>query len=225
MALILNLETATKVCSVSLAKDGVDQITLEINSEKYSHSENINLFIEQVFQKTEFEINMLDAVAISQGPGSYTGLRIGASTAKGIAYALEIPLISVNSLKALAQLCAGIEGYICPMFDARRMEVYSALFDSENKDIKETEAKIIESDSYKEFLDKAKVLFVGPGANKCVDEIKHKNAIFDLDTQVTAKGMIPLSESKFNSNDFEDVAYFEPFYLKDFIAGTPKKLL
>jgi tRNA threonylcarbamoyladenosine biosynthesis protein TsaB len=162
MALILNLETATKSCSVCLARDGKPLAIKEAWSDQYSHAEQLNQFIETVMQEANFSLSDLDAVAVSAGPGSYTGLRIGTSTAKGICYALEIPLISVNSLKALASLSKADEGYICPMFDARRMEVYAAIYDKELNTLMPTAAVVVDDQSFKEFFSQ-KVTFLGPG--------------------------------------------------------------
>jgi len=224
MALILNLETATKTCSVALSKDGALLALKELTSENYSHAEKLNGFIEDVLKEAGFQISQIEAVAVSAGPGSYTGLRIGTSTAKGLCYGLNIPLISVNSLKALANQLNLEEGLICPMFDARRMEVFTAIYSSDLKELKPTNALVVEEDSLSEFESET-ITIVGPGAEKCQEMLKTNNLIFDLEVQVSAKGMISLSEEKFNANDFEDVAYFEPAYLKDFVAGPPKKLL
>jgi tRNA threonylcarbamoyladenosine biosynthesis protein TsaB len=226
MALILNLETATKTCSVVLSMDEEVIAIQEITTEKFSHAEKLNLFIEKVLTDAGKSFKDLDAVAVSAGPGSYTGLRIGASTAKGICFALDIPLISVNSLKALASQAKIENGLLCPMFDARRMEVYMAIYNSALKEIKPTSASVVESiHSFKIDLDKGPIYFFGPGAVKCQDIIVHENAIFDLDVKVSAKGMAILSFQKFKDKEFEDVAYFEPAYLKDFIAGPPKKMI
>ena len=225
MALILNLETATKTCSVALAFNGDIIACQELTTEKFSHAEKLNLFIEDVLKEAEMSLNDIEAVAISAGPGSYTGLRIGVSTAKGLCYALEKPLIAVNSLKALATRTHVETGLICPMFDARRMEVYCALYDRNLQKVRDTDAVVIDENSFCEILDNEKIHFIGPGAEKCKDLITNENAIFDLNVDVSAKGMASLSEAKFNARDFEDVAYFEPTYLKDFIAGKPKKLL
>lgn len=224
MPLILNLETATKSCSVALAENGNILAVKELVSEQFSHAEKLNLFIEDVLKQANRSMKDLSAVAVSAGPGSYTGLRIGSSTAKGICYALDIPLISINSLQALAALVKYAEGLICPMFDARRMEVYSAVYTSELKTVKQTDAVIVDEHSFEDILLEQKVLFLGPGAEKCQELIRHSNADFDLKTEVSAVGMSQLSYAKYLENQFEDVAYFEPAYLKDFIAGTPKKL-
>lgn len=225
MGLILNLETATKTCSVSLAQDGKELATINHTAENYSHAEKLNGIIQEVMEKANRQLADLDAIAVSEGPGSYTGLRIGTSTAKGLCFALDIPLIAVNSLKALAQSKAGADMLICPMFDARRMEVYAAIFDSQMNVLQPTKAIVIDDATFLDFLQKEPVCFIGPGAEKCRSTVVHENAIFDLETAVSASGMIPFTEEKFQQNDLEDLAYFEPFYLKDFIAGKPKKLL
>ncbi len=226
MALILNLETTTKVCSVSLALNGIEIGKKESKTENFSHSENLNNFIVALMQSTAYKLSDLDAIAVSEGPGSYTGLRIGTSTAKGLCFGLDIPLIAISSLAALLHCTANKNtAFYCPMFDAKRMEVYAAIFDTTYHQITAVEAKIIEADAFDEYLKKGKVVFLGPGAEKCKEVIQHTNADFDLQTEVSATGMNTLSFDKFQNNDFEDLAYFEPFYLKDFIAGKPKKLL
>jgi len=225
MALILNLETATKTCSVSLAQNGNEIFTKEITEEHFSHAENLNVFVQDVLKAAGKNLKELDAIAVSEGPGSYTGLRIGASTAKGLCYALDIPLIAVNSLQSLAALAPKKTDLICPLFDAMRMEVYAALFDQSLNEIQKTEAKIIDENSFADLLNEKSILFLGPGALKCQNIISNTNAHFDLTTQVSAKGMCDLSEQKFNEKAFEDIAYFEPFYLKDFVAGEKKNLL
>jgi len=229
MALILNIETATKVCSVTLAEDGIEVLTKEMKSEKFSHSENLNLFIEAIFEETDFKMTDLDAVAVSKGPGSYTGLRIGVSTAKGLCYGLDVPLISVDSLESLAYLAMQNPShfkfdYIIPLFDARRMEVYSAVYSNDLILVEDVKAEVIEFDSYQEFINSGAVLFIGPGAEKCQPNFKEETIVFDLTVEVSAKGMIEISEQKYQRDRIEDVAYFEPFYLKEFIAGMPKKL-
>jgi len=219
MALILSLETSTKVCSVALAENGNLISIKELFDEKYSHAEKLNLFIEDVLQQANKKFSDLDAVAVSEGPGSYTGLRIGTSSAKGLCYALDKPLIAINSLKSLANLVTEKTDVIIPLFDAMRMEVYAAAFDSNLNELEKTSAKIIESNSFENFLSTKKTIFVGPGAAKCVGVINSSNATFDLNLQVSSRGMISLAEQKFNQNQFVDTAYFEPFYLKDFIVG------
>ncbi len=224
MALILNIETATKVCAVTLAKDGSVILTKSIKSEKYSHSENLNFFIQAIFNETEFTMSQLEAVAVSEGPGSYTGLRIGVSTAKGLCYALDIPLIAINSLKALANQVKGNYTNIIPLFDARRMEVYSAVFDAELNEKQPVDAVVVDESSYADYIANGSTLFLGPGAEKCQSVWRHPNVNFDLETEVSSEGMVTLSEIKYSSQEFEDVAYFEPYYLKAFIAGKPKKM-
>ena len=226
MALILSIETATKVCSVALAIDSKLVMVRESKTEHFSHSENLTIFIESLFSEVDFNLGDLDAIAISMGPGSYTGLRIGVSTVKGLAYGLSVPVIGIGSLEALSALSIHKGQYLlCPMFDARRMEVYSAVFDQANIMVEAVEAKVIEPDAFQNFLADQAVVFLGPGAEKCQSAITHPNAIFELETEVSARGMIALAEEKYRLKQFENLAYFEPFYLKDFIAGKPKKLL
>ena len=223
MALILNLETATKNCSVSISENGEIISLKEINTGGYSHSELLHSFIEDVLKESNFKLSDLDAVAVSKGPGSYTGLRIGVSTAKGLCFGNDIPLISIPTLESMATSQKDIDYTLVPMLDARRMEVYSCIYNSSLQEVRKTEAEIIYDNSYSEFLEKGKVLFFGDGAEKCKDIIKHKNAEFVDDIFPSAKDMGVLSEEKFNKSDFEDTAYFEPFYLKDFIATKSLK--
>jgi len=171
-------------------------------------------------------MNRLDAVSVSKGPGSYTGLRIGVSAAKGLCFALDKPLIAIDTLEILAH-AANAENYafIVPMIDARRMEVYSAVFDQHYQKIRETEAEIIQADSYKAYLSKGRVLFLGDGAGKCAALLQHANAVFLPDLFPSANEMAPLSEARFLESGFENVAYFEPYYLKDFIAIRPRDFL
>lgn len=229
MALILNLETATTVCSVSIANDGHLLAFKEINGD-YSHAENLTLFIEDVMLQTGKKLQDVDAIAVSKGPGSYTGLRIGVSTAKGLCYSLNKPLIAINTLSALAN--AQVWDYndkdsgpvlFCPMLDARRMEVYCAFFDAKNQEIKPTSAEIIDEQSFSELLEKNVIYFFGDGASKCKEVLStNKNALFIDGIVPSALNMILLSEQAFVNKNFEDVAYFEPFYLKDFVAGKKK---
>lgn len=223
MALILNIETATKTCSVSLAEDGRILTTKELTEANFSHAEKLHPFITAVLTNANVKVTDLNAIAVSKGPGSYTGLRIGVSAAKGLCFANNIPLISVETLQSMANGITKNEGFIIPMIDARRMEVYSAVFDAGCSQIRDTKAEIITSDSFSEFLQKNKVHFLGSGANKCKEVINHKNAIFIDDFSMTAENMIHLSYTKFQNQEFEDVAYFEPYYLKDFIATVEKK--
>jgi len=220
MPLILLLETSTKSCSVALAKGNqIINLQEEVNK-KYSHAEKLNIFITNLFKNIEFTIGDLKAIAVSKGPGSYTGLRIGVSTAKGLCYALDIPLISVSTLKAMAFGMAQKEksDLYCPMIDARRMEVYNAFYNSTNKEIRGIQADIIEACSYQNELDK-KVLFFGDGAEKCKQMIQHPNARFIDGIFPSSKDMLEIANEKFTEKIFEDVVYFEPFYLKDFVAG------
>jgi len=229
MALILNIETATKVCSVALGKDGFLLASKQVNEENYSHAENLTPFIEDVLKENGTNLNELDAIAVSKGPGSYTGLRIGVSTAKGLAFGLNKPLIAVDTLKAIAsgfQEKSKIEkGLIAPMIDARRMEVYSAIYDQGLDEVKKLSADVIDESSYAKLLAENKIFFCGDGAGKCKSIILSDNAIFINDVHASAVSMIGLSETAYIANDFVDVAYFEPYYLKDFIATTPKKLI
>lgn len=236
MAYILHLETSTKVCSVALSCDGELVACHEEASVSYSHSRLLTVFIERVMKEANLNMTMLSAVAVSMGPGSYTGLRIGVSTAKGLCYGLDIPLIAVSTLHAMAIHCkdtlcqrkdivppASLEAIYCPMIDARRMEVYTGLFNHHTlKPINDIEAVIIEPDSFSEILDEHKVLFFGDGAAKCAGVITRNNAIFIDDINPSAKGMIAPATAKYIEGAFEDLAYFEPFYLKDFVAGKPK---
>lgn len=227
MAKILNIETSTRACSVALAIDG-KVVTLEEAFERNSHAENITIFSENVVKQAGLSFGDLDAVAVSKGPGSYTGLRIGVSTAKGFCYSLSKPLLAINTLKALAfGMISKTENpadhFFCPMIDARRMEVYSAIFDSELNLIRETQAEIIDENSFVDLLNSKKVVFAGDGAEKCEGVFgENSNAIFITDLQTSSQFLAPLSEKEFQQKNFEDVAYFEPFYLKDFVAGIPR---
>ena len=227
MGLILNIETSTTVCSVNIAENGIKLIGKETN-EQNAHSKVLTSFIEELFKEINFQIKDIDAVAISKGPGSYTGLRIGVSVAKGIAYGSGIPLISVSTLQNMAwgakSLSANEQGVLyAPMIDARRMEVYTQLFDNKINHINEISAKIIDDQSFYKELESHKIYFFGDGAAKCKTAIKHKNALFIDNLNPSADFMISYSEQAFQDNKFEDVAYFEPFYLKDFVATIPKK--
>lgn len=221
MAIILNLETSTKNCSVSIAKDGIQLCLVEESEENFAHGEKLNQFVDWCIDGAEINIKDLDAVSVSKGPGSYTGLRIGVSSAKGYAYGLDIPLLAVNTLEILveSQKNKGFD-IIIPMLDARRMEVYTAIFDNNGKQITETEAKVIDETSFLELQGK-KIVFIGDGAEKCKEVLVHLNATF-IQEYPSAKNMIAISEDKFNQKLVEDVAYFEPYYLKDFIAGKKK---
>jgi tRNA threonylcarbamoyladenosine biosynthesis protein TsaB len=220
---ILNIETATKNCSVSVSKDGKMVALQELNDGKYSHAEKLHEFIKNVMEKANIEFKDLKAVAVSKGPGSYTGLRIGVSAAKGICFSLDIPLIATSTLQALAISITNNDGIKIPLLDARRMEVYSAVFSNKNMEIREVEAEIIDKTSFNEYLIEGKVYFLGDGASKCKEVITHENAIFLEDKFPSANEMAKLSFEKYKINNFENVAYFEPFYLKDFLVTIPKK--
>ncbi len=222
MAYILNIETATKNCSVAIAKDGKTIICKEVSNLSYSHAEKLHAFIEEVLLKSNINYKELSAIAVSQGPGSYTGLRIGVSAAKGLCFALTIPLISVDTLAVLAKQLSVADGVIVPMIDARRMEVYSAVFDSNHKKIRAIEAEIITEDSFQDL--KEMVYFVGDCAEKCQTVLTKDNFNFKDDIVFpSAKEMSSLSFEKYLQENFENVAYFEPFYLKDFLVTTSKK--
>lgn len=226
MPLILNIETGTEVCSVALAKNG-ELLSLVENNEGMEHGRLLSPFIEKILMEQNITTNDLDAVAVSEGPGSYTGLRIGVATAKGICYGADKPLIAINSLQSLTMLAVEHKldvDLLCPMIDARRMEVYTALFDINGNFTSEVIAEIIDENSYSDLLKDKKIAFFGNGAEKCRTFIKSPNALF-VDIKHSAKGMIALSNDKFKRNDFVDTAYFEPFYLKDFVVTTSKKRL
>ncbi len=223
MALILSIETATTNCSVSLSEKGETLLLKEDYNTNYSHAERLHVFIEETLKEANIERSQLDAIAVSKGPGSYTGLRIGVSAAKGLCFALSIPLISISTLEALANQVKVDNGLIVPMLDARRMEVYSAIFSSESKPLRATEAQILEENSFAEHLAIEKVYFIGNGVEKTKTLIKHENAFFIEGKLPSANEMGALAYEKFKKNDIEDVAYFEPYYLKDFVALKPKQ--
>ena len=222
MEYILNIETATKNCSVALAKGGKTIVCKEIAEEGYSHAERLHVFIEEIIKEAGITLNDLSAIAVSQGPGSYTGLRIGVSAAKGLCYALDIPLIAVDTLQALASQVAISNGLIIPMIDARRMEVYSAVFAPNLERKREVLAEIITESSFENLQET--LYFVGDCAEKCKSVLTKENYIFlDKIVYPSAKEMSAISFEKFKINDTVDVAYFEPYYLKDFMITTSKK--
>jgi tRNA threonylcarbamoyladenosine biosynthesis protein TsaB len=223
MALILGIETATKNCSVALFKDGIVIAEKEHISDGYTHAEQLTLFIQEVIDLANISFKKVEAVALSLGPGSYTGLRIGTSTAKGLCYALDIPLIAISTLKAMAFVVAKNEksAIYCPMIDARRMEVFSALYDENNKQVRGIQADVVDENTYAEFLVN-EIIFFGDGSLKCQEILNHKNAKFIEGIYPSAKNLGILAKAKFENKDFEDVAYFEPYYLKDFVAGKKK---
>lgn len=222
LSYILNIETATKNCSVALAKEGKTIFYKEIAEEGYSHAERLHVFIEEIIKEVGITLQDLSAVAVSQGPGSYTGLRIGVSAAKGLCYALNIPLIAIDTVQALASQVTISNGLIIPMIDARRMEVYSAVFAPNLEQKREVLAEIITENSFENLQET--LYFVGDCAEKCKLVLTKENYIF-LDEIVypSAKEMSFLSFEKFKKSDTVDVAYFEPYYLKDFMITTPKK--
>ena len=222
MALVLNIETATTNCSVSLSKDGETLVLKEDNSLGYSHAETLHLFIDEVFKTARVTPSEIDAVAVSKGPGSYTGLRIGVSSAKGLSFALNKPLIAISTLESLAHQVKNKDGFIVPMLDARRMEVYSAIYNSNLELHREIQAEILTEESYSELLKTNKVYFIGNGVEKTKALIQHPNAIFIEGKLPSANEMSLLAEIKHKKSDTEDVAYFEPYYLKDFVALKKK---
>jgi len=222
LSFILNIETATKNCSVSIAKDGQTIACSELADEGYSHAEKLHVFIEDVIAKAGISAQDLKAVAVSQGPGSYTGLRIGVSAAKGLCYALNIPLIAVDTMQTLASQAGVTDGKIIPMLDARRMEVYSAVFNSDLTLEREIKAEIIDENSFQEYTDK--LYFVGDCADKCKPVLTKDNFEFLENIKYpSAQAMSKISFDKYQKSDTVDVAYFEPYYLKDFMIAPPKK--
>ena len=228
MPRFLAIETATPVCSVALIEEN-KVISLKESSESNAHSKVLTVFIQEIMETFEMDVRDLDAIVVSKGPGSYTGLRIGVSSAKGLCYAGDIPLISINTLQSMAygvvlnsEVKYSDTALLCPMIDARRMEVYSALYDVNGNKIRETKAEIIEESSFQDYLEKGEVYFFGDGAEKCKEMITHANARFIEEFSVSAAHMALQINQKFQQSQFEDVAYFEPFYLKDFIAGVSK---
>ena len=230
MSCILNIETSTNVCSVALSQDGVC-LYEDVNMEGPSHAQVLAGYVKNAVSFADSHAIPIDAIAISKGPGSYTGLRIGVSEAKGVAYGRDAKLLSVPTLKLLTvPILLGHEelpedALLCPMIDARRMEVYCALYDRALNEVVQTQARVIDSDSFKDYLDKQPIYFMGNGADKCVETIQHPNAHFIKNMVPRAKNMIPLAEMAMAKEQFEDVAYFEPFYLKEFVATKSKKLL
>ncbi len=221
--MILSLETATKVCAVALHNNGnlIAETHLAIEQ---SHSSSLTVLIEEVLKQASVNRQDLQAVAVSAGPGSYTGLRIGVAVSKGLCFALQIPLLSVNTLEALAwqvlQSRQAEADLFCPMLDARRMEVYCAVFDKQRHTISPTEAKIIDQESFLTILDTHKIMFFGDGAMKCQPLIPHPNAMFIADILPTAHAVGTLAQLKFQAHAYENLAYFEPFYLKDFVNNS-----
>ncbi|GHT38854.1 tRNA (adenosine(37)-N6)-threonylcarbamoyltransferase complex dimerization subunit type 1 TsaB [Bacteroidia bacterium] len=223
MLCLLTIETSTSACSLALSVDGkpvFDRIELA----GASHAALSGVFASEAVEYARKNHLKLDAVAVSAGPGSYTGLRIGVSEAKGLCYGLDIPLIAIPTLKIMAsQVETPYRASLrCPMIDARRMEVYAAIYDTHFNEIRPVQADIIDDNSYKEYLEKHTVVFFGNGSDKCRPVIQSPNAVFIPDIYPTAQAMIPLAEKAFAQKDFVDTAYFEPFYLKEFQATIAK---
>src|SRR5680860_1247470 len=202
MPTILNLETATTNCSVSVAKDGKLLAIKEHDTPNYSHSEQLHIFIQEVLKDAKLELSDVDAIAVSKGPGSYTGLRIGVSAAKGLCFSLDLPLISVATLTSLANQVEN-EGTIIPMMDARRMEVYTAVFDKDKNQIEDTSAKILDAESYKKYLDEQIVYFIGSGVEKFKKICEHPNARYIEDKLPSSAQMVSLATIKHKKSDFE----------------------
>jgi tRNA threonylcarbamoyladenosine biosynthesis protein TsaB len=220
VSLILNLETATKNCSVSLAEDGIVIVLKEFCDGNFTHAEKLNVFINDVLSNSSKTLQDLDAIAVSKGPGSYTGLRIGVSSAKGLCFALDIPLISVSTLQSLSLQVSYKGGFIIPMLDARRMEVYSAVFDKNNDQIRDIKAEILDTYSFETYLNKGITYFIGDGVTKTKTIIEHPNARYIENKLPSANEMASLSYFDYKNDNFENVAYFEPFYLKDFVTNV-----
>ena len=232
--LILHIETATDICSVALS-EGENLLALRESGAERNHATLLNRFIRECVEEAGRELKDLNAVAVSKGPGSYTGLRIGVSTAKGLAYALQVPLLSCLTLENMAHAAMTLENYgslagqygpeilLCPMLDARRMEVYSAIYTPSFKLVRQVSAEIIDQNSFKDFLDRGPLIFFGNGSPKCKEVIQHPGALFMEGVQPSAAAMTGPVLEKYRASEFEDVAYFEPFYLKDFVATIPRK--
>lgn len=229
MSCILHIETSTEVCSVAVSQDGASIFSKE-DFNGPSHATVLGVFVDEALSFIDNHAIPLDAVAVSCGPGSYTGLRIGVSMAKGICYGRNTPLIGLPTLEVM---CVPVllahdlpeDALLCPMIDARRMEVYAAVYDRALKVQRAIGADIIDENSYAEYLEKHPVYFFGNGAAKCKEKLSHPNAHFIENIHPVAKWMFPLAEKAMAVEDFKDVAYFEPFYLKEFVASTPKKQL
>ena len=222
MSYILNLETATKNCSVSVSKNKEVLALKEIATQGFAHAENLHVFVQDVLDASGLELKDLNAIAVSQGPGSYTGLRIGVSAAKGLSYALNLPLIAVDTLEILARQLTVNSGLIIPMLDARRMEIFTRTFDANHNPIDEIKALVVEPESFENLP--GDLHFIGDGAPKLKDVFSDARFVYhDEILYPSAKEMALISSEKFDSNDFVDVAYFEPYYLKDFVLTTSSK--
>ncbi len=230
MSCILNVDTSTNVCSVAVSQDGACIFDKEDHSGP-NHAERLGAFVDEALSFIDNHAIPLDAVAVSCGPGSYTGLRIGVSMAKGICYGRDVKLLAVPTLELLCvpvllrEIVTDDDALLCPMLDARRMEVYAQLFTRSLREVRPIQADVVDADTYREYLDKHPVYFFGNGAMKCKEVIDHPNAHFIEGIEALAKNMLPLAERRMAREEFEDVAYFVPFYLKDFVAKQPRKLL
>ena len=230
MSCILNIDTSTNVCSVAVSQDGACIFDKEDHSGP-NHAERLGTFVDEALSFIDNHAIPLDAVAVSCGPGSYTGLRIGVSMAKGICYGRDVKLLAVPTLELLCvpvllrEMVTDDDALLCPMLDARRMEVYAQLFTRSLREVRSIQADVVDADTYREYLDKHPVYFFGNGAMKCKEVIDHPNAHFIEGIEALAKNMLPLAERRMAREEFEDVAYFVPFYLKDFVAKQPRKLL
>jgi tRNA threonylcarbamoyladenosine biosynthesis protein TsaB len=222
MCYILNIESSSTNCSVSLSKNGELLSVKEKNDEKYSHSTKLHLYIDSALKQQNIDIKDLSAIAVSKGPGSYTGLRIGVAAAKGLCFSLDIPLISISTLLVLSKKIKIDSGLIIPVLDARRDEVYSAIFDSQYNVIEKDSPTIINSESFSQFSKKNKLHFIGSGQQKCKELIKTNNNLnfYKTDELPSSKEMALLSYEKYRNSEFEDIAYFEPAYLKNFIMDS-----
>ncbi|SFA78685.1 tRNA threonylcarbamoyladenosine biosynthesis protein TsaB [Flavobacterium swingsii] len=222
MTYILNIETATRNCSVALSQNGNVLACKEIAEAGYSHAEKLHVFIDEILKTNKLTFKDLSAIAISQGPGSYTGLRIGVSAAKGLCYSLDIPLIAIDTLEILARKLIVGSGIIIPMIDARRMECYTAIFDAKHEKTREVKAEIIDENSFQEITET--IYFVGDGAPKCKEILTDAKFIYHDDIEFpSANEMCKIAYDKYKKNDIVDVAYFEPFYLKDFMMTVSSK--
>ncbi len=225
MPTLLQIETATQVCSVAISING-ETVALKEEMAQNIHAASLTLFIEEVMKTAKLSYADLDAIAVSKGPGSYTGLRIGVSTAKGLCFALDKPLIGINTLEMMAsgylKQHPNYGGLICPMIDARRMEVFTAVYDNKLQEFETVNAKIVDERSFILELDNHFVTFIGDGAAKCKPVLAHQNAHFSELNFNSSANMSNLAYIAYQKGNFEDVAYFEPFYLKDFVFTTPK---
>ena len=229
MACILSIETSTDVCSVAMSENGQCIFKQEDHGGP-NHAVSLGVYIDEALSFTDNHAIPLGAVAVSCGPGSYTGLRIGVSMAKGVCYGRNVPLLAVPTLEVMCVPVLlnheiEVDALLCPMIDARRMEVYSAIYDRALKEQRETRADVVDADTYREFLDRRPVYFFGNGAAKCMETINHPNARLIEGIEPLAKYMFPLAERKWVQEEYEDLAYYVPFYLKDFVAKMPKKLI